>query len=54
MSQKTIDTSGIGLKNMQRRLELLYPQKHVLKIEEKEDWFEVNLEIYFQNIEKIA
>ncbi len=34
---------GIGLANVKKRLELLYPGKHDLKVEEKEDWYSVNL-----------
>jgi two-component system, LytTR family, sensor kinase len=36
---------GIGLNNVRRRLELLYPQKHKLTISEKEGWFNVQLTI---------
>lgn len=36
---------GIGLKNIQQRLELLYPSKHQLHIEETETTFKINLEL---------
>ena len=36
---------GIGLKNVRRRLELIYPEKHTLDIHQSEKEFEVNLEV---------
>lgn len=39
------DSSGIGLQNTKERLEFLYPKKHVLNIEEKDNRFIVNLEL---------
>lgn len=38
-------SSGIGLKNVRRRLELLYPKKHVLTIIEDEGNFSVDLHL---------
>ena len=40
-------TGGIGLENLKRRLELLYPGKHQLRIHKKDGWFEaeMNLEL---------
>jgi two-component system, LytTR family, sensor kinase len=46
---KEISTeSGIGLKNVLRRLELLYPDKHSIKIEEGEAKYMINLIIRFR------
>jgi two-component system, LytTR family, sensor kinase len=39
--------SGIGLKNVQRRLELLYPKTHDLSIKNENGWFEVTLNLNF-------
>jgi len=39
---------GIGLENVKKRLQLLYPKKHELKIEEKGNRFEVNLSLELQ------
>ena len=39
------DSNGIGLQNVQRRLELLYPKKHNLLIQENETKYSVILEL---------
>jgi LytS/YehU family sensor histidine kinase len=36
---------GIGLKNVKRRLELLYPERHTLELQHRPGSFQVNLEI---------
>ena len=38
-------TSGIGLANVKRRLNLLYGNKHNLLITQKDNWFNVSLQI---------
>jgi sensor histidine kinase YesM len=38
-------TSGIGLVNVKRRLDLLYGSGHMLSVKQKEDWFTVFLTI---------
>jgi sensor histidine kinase YesM len=40
---------GIGLRNVKRRLELIYPSMHKLDIQQHEKEFEVNLEICWSN-----
>ncbi|HLZ16045.1 MAG TPA: histidine kinase, partial [Cyclobacteriaceae bacterium] len=41
----TPQPGGIGLKNVQRRLALLYPQRHQLTMIEEDGLFEVNLQL---------
>jgi hypothetical protein len=43
--RKMIDHGGIGIANVKRRLELLYPDKHVLAIQNNEHFFEVTLNL---------
>ena len=38
-------TGGVGLSNVQKRLQLLYPQKHALQIDRDETWFTVTLHL---------
>ncbi|MDX8341230.1 histidine kinase [Draconibacterium sp. IB214405] len=40
---------GIGLKNVQRRLELIYPKSHKLTIDKQDTTFEVNLRVCWKN-----
>lgn len=40
---------GIGLKNVRRRLELIYPGAHNLEVEKTDSEFKVKLVIYWQN-----
>ncbi|HTD41615.1 MAG TPA: hypothetical protein VK671_13390, partial [Mucilaginibacter sp.] len=42
IDQRT-DSSGLGIANARRRLELLYPGKHSLNIDEQENTYTVNL-----------
>lgn len=41
------NSSGIGLKNVQRRLELLYPETHRLELNKTEGWFVAELWLEF-------
>lgn len=45
-SFRTDKSSGLGIGNAKRRLELLYPDRHQLKIEGKDDRFEVDLILF--------
>ena len=42
-------SKGIGLKNARKRLDLIYPKKYILKIEEKEKTYSVNLTLELDN-----
>ncbi len=44
-SQKKDEGSGIGLTNIKKQLEHLYPNSHSLKIDEKEGYFSVELSL---------
>jgi two-component system, LytTR family, sensor kinase len=44
------DKEGIGLINIKKRLMLLYPNKHQLNIEQKEEYFEVHLSLILDTI----
>jgi len=44
-SSDVVHYSGIGLRNVQRRLELLYPGRHELTIDPQEDQFRVSLRL---------
>lgn len=48
-AESSAAVGGIGLANVKRRLELLYPQKHALKAEEKDGWFAVHLQLKIGN-----
>jgi two-component system, LytTR family, sensor kinase len=41
----TIQQGGIGLVNVKKRLELLYPGEYSLNVEEKKEWFGVELNL---------
>lgn len=44
-SQDVVKYSGLGLKNVQRRLDLLYPDRYKLEVMPKGDQFEVRLNL---------
>lgn len=46
------DNSGIGIRNVKRRLELLYPEHHKLKLSQDNGIFSVYLELTLKRLEK--
>ena len=42
---KSLSIGGIGLANVKRRLELIYPHKHSLQLIREDGWFNVNLQL---------
>ncbi len=45
LKKKANETFGIGLKNTKEQLNLLYPNKYSLKIEDDSDYFSVFLKL---------
>lgn len=52
-SKAAVDYGGLGLKNVKRRLELLYPNSHELEIQRAEDSYQVRLQIRLNPIVKV-
>ena len=50
-STEAVRHRGIGLKNVKRRLDLIYPAKHELTIHQDENQFEVKLHLELQESE---
>ena len=48
------ESSGIGLRNVSRRLELLYPDSHQLDIQQENEWFEVHLQLTFSPTKSLS
>lgn len=46
-------SSGIGIKNVKRRLELLYPDAHTLNIKEDGEWYEVKLKLNYHAMHQV-
>ncbi len=49
INANTSHSKGIGLENVRKRLELMYPEKYILSIKEKETTFSVNLTLQLEN-----
>jgi len=48
LAQVNKQNKGIGLLNVKKRLQLLYPGKHQLDVSETEDMFTVNMQILLE------
>jgi len=46
--QDVDEEGGIGLKNIQRRLDLIYPGKHIFIVKDEKDMFSVYLQLYLR------
>lgn len=49
--KKSTNNFGIGIQNVRKRLDLLYPEKHVLKIMDEEEVFVVQLTLQLERIQ---
>lgn len=47
--EKAAVNGGVGLENIRKRLTLLYPDRHQLRIDNQPDQYSVRLEIYFRD-----
>ncbi len=47
------NSSGIGLQNVRRRLELLYPESHRLELNREEEWFTAKLWLRFGRLKEV-
>lgn len=50
VKQDIVGHTGIGLKNVKRRLELLYPETHKIEIKDSDNDFRVVLQLKIQNL----
>lgn len=48
IAQNKVKAGGIGLENLKRRLELLYPGKYSLKLEKEENRFKAELMLAYE------
>lgn len=46
--KEVVRDGGIGLANVQKRLELLYPNKHHLRVNDRDGWFGIELNLSIQ------
>ena len=44
-----LNSSGLGMQNLKRRLDLLYPNKHLFNINQRENLFETTLKIQYDD-----
>lgn len=49
MPEDKDSSSGIGLRNVKRRLELLYPHSHQLTLHKDNEWFVAELQLHFSS-----
>lgn len=46
-------TAGIGISNVRKRLDLLYPEKHELSVINHEEVFVINLKIHLERLQRV-
>ncbi|MGH2564068.1 MAG: hypothetical protein ACRDE5_06130, partial [Ginsengibacter sp.] len=53
MNDKKNQPHGIGIMNVKKRMELLYPGKHFFNINQEEEVFIINLKLELQQINSV-